>query len=60
MATINKRAKEPLCEVTGKPCTWASDDEYDERGDLVQWDLFCLDCKRFRDWEKDEATDETT
>lgn len=46
---------EAPCEVTGKPCRWLSDDQYDDKGELASWDLFCTDCFRSREWENDEA-----
>mgnify|MGYP003419921935 FL=1 len=52
------KEREAPCEVTGEPCVWLSDDEYDAAGEIVAWDLFCANCYRFRDWTKDEA--ETT
>jgi hypothetical protein len=50
------RPVEDLCAVTGKPCRWLSDDQY-ENGEIVAWDLFCQDCFRERDWDKDEASE---
>lgn len=49
------RECEPLCEVTGKPCRWVCDEQFDDAGELVTWDAFCQDCMRWRDWSKDEA-----
>ena len=43
------------CRATnGKPCIWVSDEEYDDAGELVNWDLYCADCYRPRDWSKIE------
>ena len=50
--------REAPCEVTGQPCAWRSDDEYDDAGEIIAWDLFCSNCYRPYDWTKDEA--ETT
>ena len=49
-----ERPIEEPCEKTGLPCCWLSDDQYDQAGELVAWDLFCSDCYRNRDWTKDE------
>lgn len=48
------RETEAPCAVTGKPCQWMSEDETDEAGEIVAWDLFCANCGRYRDWDKDE------
>lgn len=50
------RETEAPCAVTGQPCRWLSDDETDDAGEVVAWDLFCMDCYRSRDWSKDEAS----
>lgn len=39
------------------PCTWMSDEFFDENGDLESWDLFCTKCGRYRDWSKEEFND---
>lgn len=57
---MSDKAQESPCEATSKPCRWVSDDQYDDAGELVQWDLFCTDCFRWRDWQKEEATNEQT
>lgn len=46
-------SKELPCEITGKPCQWIYDD-YDD-GEILLWDLYCQDCFRSRDWEKNEC-----
>lgn len=38
----------------GKPCTWMSDEFFNENGELESWDLFCTKCGRYRDWSKEE------
>lgn len=52
------RAVEEPCEVTGRPCEWACEDEYDADGELINFDLYCVNCFRWRDWEKDELEEE--
>jgi hypothetical protein len=46
---------ESPCEITGKPCRWISEEQYDDNGELENWDSFCADCYRYRDWAKDEC-----
>jgi hypothetical protein len=49
---VTDEGVEPMCETTGKPCEWAAEDDLDGG-----WDLFCLNCYRFRDWSREEAED---
>ena len=44
---------EPPCEATGGPCTWVSEDWEDHDG-TPNWDLYCCECYRSRDWGTDE------
>lgn len=46
---------ETMCEDTGKPCRWASEEWTDAAGNLESWDNYCEDCGRWRTWEKQEA-----
>ena len=47
----------PPCEVTGKACEWLSEEWYDENGDMVSWDNYCVNCYTWRDWHKDTYPD---
>lgn len=58
--TKTNEERETLCEVTKKPCEWQSEEWYDANGEMESWDLFCVDCGRWRDWSKEEAIDETS
>jgi len=54
---IKPRKTEAPCEVTGVGCNWLIDDGYEEEG--IGWDMYCVDCYRFRDWGLDEWEPET-
>lgn len=49
------RGVEPPCAVDGKPCEWQSEEWLDEQGNIESWDLFCVKCYRWRNWDLDEA-----
>jgi hypothetical protein len=45
---------ESPCEKTDLACEWQKEEFYSEEGELESWDLFCVDCGRWRDWKKEE------
>lgn len=55
MSDGSTQTEEP-CEVTGKPCRWIIDDWEDSKGNY-NWDSYCWNCYRNRDWSKEECPD---
>jgi hypothetical protein len=50
-----QRITEAVCDATGEPCNWLSEEWCDDNGEIALWDCFCGDCGRWRDWSRDEA-----
>ena len=46
--------QEDPCWVTNGPCQWVSEEFFDDFGNVERWDLYCSECFRYRNWDKDE------
>lgn len=52
-----ERTQELPCEKTGMSCRWSIEDWGDGYGGgLSDWNLWCTDCRRPRDWGKDDMS----
>ncbi len=47
------------CESDGAACDWESQEVTDKYGDIESWDLMCIKCFRWRDWNKDQMPEIT-
>ncbi len=50
---MNDEHEECCWEMDNLPCLWIAEDMPAE-GLEVAWDMYCLNCHRYRDWTKKE------